>query len=103
MPVQMSYSGYNFDIVTGASALVLSVLLARGKAGTTAVRIWNAVGFLLLVNIVTIAVASLPMFHAFGEDHVNDWVTYTPFVWLPGVLVPAALLGHLLIWRKLRS
>ena len=103
MPVQMSFSGYNFDILTGASALLLGILLARGKAGTTAVRIWNAVGFLLLLNIVTIAVASLPMFHAFGEDQVNVWVTYPPFVWLPGVLVPAALLGHLLIWRKLRS
>lgn len=103
MPVQMSYSGYNFDILTGASALLLGILLACGRAGRRAVRVWNIAGFCLLVNIVSIAVASLPVFRAFGDDRVNVWIAYPPYVWLPGVLVPAALLGHLLVWRKLRS
>ena len=101
MPMQMSYSGSNFDILTGISALALGVLLAAGKVSAAAIRVWNIAGFCLLLNIVVIAVASLPMFHAFGENRVNVWVTYPPFVWLPGVLVPAALLGHLLVWRKL--
>jgi hypothetical protein len=101
MPAQMSYSGRNLDILTGASALVLSIILAKGKVPIQVVRLWNAAGFVLLVNIVGIAVASLPMVAAFGPDHVNTWVTYPIIVWLPGVLVPSALLGHLLIWRKL--
>lgn len=101
MPVQMSYSGRNLDILTGASALVLSILLAKGKVPIPVVRLWNAAGFVLLVNIVGIAVASLPTVAAFGPDNINTWVTYPIIVWLPGVLVPAALLGHLLIWRKL--
>ena len=101
MPVQMSYSGKNLDILTGASALVLSLLLAKGKVPIPVVRLWNAAGFVLLVSIMVIAVASLPTVAAFGTDHVNTWVTYPIIVWLPGVLVPAALLGHLLIWRKL--
>jgi len=100
MPMQMSYSGKNLDILTGASALILSILLAKGKVPVQVVRLWNAAGFVLLVNIVGIAVASLPMVAAFGPDHVNTWVTYPIIVWLPGILVPAALLGHLLIWRK---
>lgn len=29
------------------------------------------------------------------------WVAYAPFVWLPMVLVQAALMGHLLVLRKL--
>jgi len=29
-------------------------------------------------------------------------VTYFPFVWLPAVLVLAALMGHILVWRSLR-
>jgi hypothetical protein len=45
MPVELSYSGRNFDILTG--------------------------------------------------------ITYPPFVWLPAVMVLAALVGHLLIFRKL--
>lgn len=102
MPVQMSYSGFNFDILTGISAAVVCYLLATGKASRRAAAIWNIFGFCLLTNIVAIAVASLPLFKAFGEDRLNVWVTYPPFVWLPGVLVPFALLGHALIWRKLR-
>ena len=103
MPVQMSYSGLNFDILTGLSAIVLSAALAFGRAGRTAIRIWNILGFLLLVNVVAIAIASLPLFHAFGPEKLNTWVTYPPFIWLPGLLVPAALLGHLLVWRKLSN
>lgn len=30
MPVQMSYSGFNFDILTGLSALILGLFLLTG-------------------------------------------------------------------------
>jgi hypothetical protein len=52
--------------------------------------------------VVGIAVASMPTTHAFGPDRLNTWVTFAPFVWLPGVLVPIALFLHLVLWRKLR-
>jgi len=29
------------------------------------------------------------------------WITYPPFVWLPAVMVRAALAGHLLVFRAL--
>jgi hypothetical protein len=103
MPVQMSYSGWNFDIVTGASALVVAGLLAAGFAPRWLVVAWNTLGSALLLIIVTIAVASTPTFAAFGPDRLNTWVADPPYVWLPGVLVPAALFGHLLAWRALAS
>jgi hypothetical protein len=59
------------------------------------------VGFALLVNIVTVAILSTPGFRWFGDDHLNVFVTYPPFVWLPAVLVTAALMGHILVWRRL--
>ena len=34
---------------------------------------------------------------------MNAWVAYLPFVYLPGVMVAAALVGHVLVIRKLRS
>jgi hypothetical protein len=102
MPVEMSFSGYNFDVVTGATALVLGALLYRGAAPRVVVALWNAMGALLLLNVVTIAVSLLPWFHAFGPAHVNTWVLYFPYVWLPTVLVPAALFGHLVVLRRLR-
>jgi hypothetical protein len=32
---------------------------------------------------------------------LNVWVTYPPYVWLPAIMVTAALAGHLLIFRAL--
>jgi hypothetical protein len=101
MPVEMSFSGYNFDILSGLSALFVVLALWRG-AGPRLALIWNVLGVLLLANIVIIAVAATPVFHAFGPDHLNTWVSRPPFVLLPSVLVMAALLGHVVVFRKLR-
>jgi hypothetical protein len=99
MPEQMSYSGRNFDVLTGISAIVVAFLVARGLAGRRLVLAWNIGGLVLLINIVTIAIISTPVFRYFGDDRLNVFVTYPPFVWLPAVMVLAALAGHLLIFR----
>jgi hypothetical protein len=103
MPVQMSYSGWNLDILTGISAGLLGLALLWWRVPRVVVHIWNVLGFALLVNIVTIAVLSTPAFGAFGPDRLNVFVLYPPFVWLPTIMVTAALMGHLLVWRKLRA
>jgi hypothetical protein len=101
MPAQMSYSGWNFDIVTGIAAIAVAMLVRTGRAGRRLVFAWNVLGSLLLANIIVIAIASTPAFRAFGDDRVNTWVTDPPFVWLPAVMVLAALAGHVLIFRAL--
>ena len=103
MPAQMSYSGYNFDIVTGTSAIVVAALVRAGIGGTRLATAWNITGLALLVNIVGIAIASTPVFAAFGPDQLNTWVMDPPFVWLPAVMVLAALAGHLLVFRALAA
>ncbi len=104
MPVQMSYSGWNYDILTGISAGLLGAWLYAGSVPRWIVGAWNALGFLLLVNIVTIAVLSTPIFRAFGGgERLNTFVADPPFVWLPAILVTAALAGHVLVWRKLAA
>jgi hypothetical protein len=42
-----------------------------------------------------------PRFAAFGPDRLNVFIAYSPFVWLPAVLVLAALTGHLVIFGAL--
>jgi hypothetical protein len=101
MPVQMSYSGQNYDILTGITAGLLGAWLARGRVPRGIVAAWNWLGFALLVNIVSVAVLSTPIFRWFGDARLNTFVAYPPFVWLPAVLVTAALMGHILVWRKL--
>jgi hypothetical protein len=102
MPVQMSYSGRNFDIVTGITAALLGAWLARRPVPGWVVGAWNLLGLALLVNVVTVAILATPVFRWFGDEHLNVWVTYPPFVWLPAVMVTAAWAGHLVIWRRLR-
>ena len=102
MPVQMSYSGRNFDIVTGATAIVVAILVKQGYGGRRLVASWNVLGLALLVNVVSVAIASMPLLRLFGDDRVVTFVTYPPFVWLPAVMVLAALAGHLVIFRALR-
>lgn len=103
MPLQMSYSGCNFDIVTGATALVVGTLAAWDRAPGWLLAAWNVLGSALLANILVVAVASMPVLAAFGREpeRLNTWVAYFPFVWLPAGPVAAALLGHLLLWRRL--
>ena len=101
MPEQMSYTGRNFDVLTGATAILVAGLVAMGPGGRTLVTTWNVMGLLLLVNIVAVAILSTPKFAAFGPDHLNVFVFYPPFVWLPAVLVLAAWAGHLIVFRAL--
>ena len=103
MPEQMSYSGRNFDIVTGIAALPVAALLASGRGGRTLAAMWNVLGLSLLVNVVVIAILSTPRFAYFGAERLNVWVTYPPFVWLPAVMVLAALAGHLVIFRAVKK
>jgi hypothetical protein len=103
MPQQMTFTGHNFDIVTGSSALLLALLIAQRGAPAALVLAWNALGSLLLAAIAVIAIASLPALHAYGEDpsRLNTWVAFFPFVWLPAGLVAPALFGHIVLWRRL--
>ena len=63
---------------------------------------WNIFGLVLLANIVTIAILSMPTeFRIFMNEPANIFVAHIPYVWLPTVLVQTALLGHLLLFRWL--
>jgi hypothetical protein len=103
MPHEMSFSGYNFDIVTGATALLVAGLLLTGRAPRALVLAWNLLGTALLAGIAIIALLASPMLHVFGTDpaHVNSWVLAFPYVWLPAVLVTSAVFGHVVVFRAL--
>jgi hypothetical protein len=102
MPQQMTYTGWNFDIVTGITAAVLIPALARGKAPRWLVLGWNVMGLCLVLVVMGIGLASTPMIQAFGGGAaLNTWIAWFPFVWLPAVMVAAAIAGHVLVFRRL--
>ena len=103
MPVQMSYSGFNLDILTGISAIIVAIVVARRPGSLVLVRIWNTAGIVLLTNIMTIALLSTPTpFRVFQNEPANEWIAHAPWVWLPTVFVLAAIVGHILVYRRLR-
>jgi CubicO group peptidase (beta-lactamase class C family) len=104
MPVQMSYSGLNFDIVTGITALIVSALLATGRAGVRTARAWNVMGTLLLANIILISLLAAPTpWRVFRGGPANEWIATEPYIWLPTVMVAFAIVGHIVIYRHLRD
>lgn len=103
LPIQMTYSGRNFDIVTGITAAIVAALIASRIGGRTLGFAWNLMGLALLLNIVTIAIMSTPLLGYFGPRRLNVLVTYPPFVWLPAMMVLAALTGHLIVFRRLAN
>jgi hypothetical protein len=100
MPSVMSYTGYNFDIVTGATALPLALFAWRRPLSRWPIALWNIIGQVLLLVVAGVALAASPIFRAFGNDQINLWVTRFPYVWI-AVMVSAALFGHIVTLRKL--
>ena len=97
-PVHLTWSGRNFDIVTGVTALALAP--CAGRLSRRALAAWNAMGLAFLIWVVGVAVLSFPTpFQRLTPD--NLWIVQFPYVWLPTVLVPAAILGHIALFRKL--
>jgi len=102
LPVQMTWSGYNFDVATGISAAALGLIAWRRPLPTGLVRLWNMAGIALLFVVVTIAITSLPTpLRQFTNDPPVLLPFHAPFNWIVGVHVWTALVGHLVIFRAL--
>jgi hypothetical protein len=99
LPVQMSFEGRNFDVIAGLTAPFAAYFLANNR---TALVIWNLFSLGLLINIVSVAILSMPTpFRVFMNEPAGTIVTVFPFIWLPGLLVPLAYGLHFLSLRQL--
>ena len=103
IPVQMTFEGYNFDIIIGLTAPIIAYYCFNRKVWSPKIAlVWNFVGLALLINVVVISILSTPYpFRKFMNEPANIIAFHFPFVWLPAVVVPFALLLHLLSIRRL--
>jgi hypothetical protein len=100
-PRVMTWEGQNLEIVSGVSALVLAPFASRLPRWV--LRAWNAVcAGILVVVLVTAVLATPGPMRLIVTEPGNTWVSTFPFVWLPTVLVLAALVGHVVLARRLR-
>jgi hypothetical protein len=101
LPVQMTFEGRNFDVITGVTAMGVAWLITKNKFPKLAIILWNIMGLGLLVNIVIIALLSMPTpFRYFMNEPANTIVTEFPISLLPAFLVPLAYMLHILSLRK---
>jgi len=102
-PIQMSIEGRNWDALTAVLAFVIYLKWRGDQNGVPrwVTLGWSVIGIGLLVNIVSIAVLSMPTpFRSFHNEPANTFVATFPFVLLPAVHVAAAIGGHALVLRK---
>lgn len=100
-PIQLSLHGYNFDILTGVGACIF-LIWPKAATHRSWIWAWNVLGIAALLNIGFIAMTSMPTpLRLFMSEPDNRWVAYFPYIFLPGILVVAAVFGHVLITRKL--
>ncbi|WP_354578777.1 hypothetical protein [Hymenobacter sp. UYP22] len=103
VPTLMTFEGRNWDIVTGLTApVVYYVVFSRQQLGRWGLLVWNIAGLVLLLNIVAHAVLAVPSpLQKLAFEQPNVAVLYFPFVWLPGCVVPLALVAHLAALQQL--
>jgi len=96
-PPQMSWDGLNFDVFAGISALIIFPF--AGRLPQWAILVWNSTALGLLLWVLGVAILSFPTpFQQLKPD--NIWVAHFPFIWLPTIAVALAILGHLVVFRK---
>lgn len=103
VPRMMTFTGYNFDIISGIAAPIVYWFAFRGgEMRRGLILVFNIFGLLLLINIISIAALSLPSpLQQLNYGEANKAVLYFPYVWLPTIVVPIVLFSHLASIYKL--
>jgi len=100
LPKQMTFEGGNFDILSGILAIPIAIMVSK-KYNPVLVRVFNVVGVLLLLNILVIAILSMPTsLRVFVNEPSAALVGEFPFIYLPGVLVVMAYSLHIFSLRQ---
>lgn len=102
LPIQLTLEGRNFDIISGITAPIIGLFLTQRLIPGYIAVIWNIICLGLLVNVVSMAVLSMPTpFRVFLNEPANTIIATFPFVWLPGLMVPLAYGLHFYSLRQL--
>jgi len=103
LPFQMTFEGFNYDIIAGLTAIIAGfVFFGKNRYRRFEAIIWNISGLALLMNIIVIAILSIPgPLRIFMNEPSNQIMAYFPYIWIPGFFVPYALAMHLFSLKQL--
>jgi len=103
LAIEMTFYGRNFDILAGATAIMLAVWLRRdGEESLRPIVLgWNVMGLCLVTTVLAHGMLSVPYPFQLLHLSVPTFVIASfPVVWLLTVLVPIAYLLHILSIRR---
>jgi hypothetical protein len=98
IPSTMTWTGANWDIVSGIIALAFAPFARRFIPFAW---IANAVGLLLLINVIRVAVMSSPLPFAWPVTPKLALIYHLPYALILPVCVGGALIGHVALTRAL--
>ena len=94
----MTWTGQNWDIISGTAALICAPLATRYRITA---RVANIVGLALLVNVIRVAILSSPLPFAWGQQPPLLLALHLPYAFIGPVCVGGALFGHVVLTRAL--
>lgn len=100
IPATMTWTGQNWDIVSGILALVCAPFAARFPV---AARLANIIGLALLFNVMRVAILSSPVSFGWNTQPPLLLAYHLPYALIGPVCVGGALFGHVVLTRALWS
>ena len=98
IPTSMTWSGQNWDIISGVVALIAAPFANRHRG---IAWLANIVGSLLLLNVIRVAVMSSPLPIAWPVSPPLLLALHLPYAWIGPVCVGGAMAGHIILTRAL--
>jgi hypothetical protein len=102
IPELLTFEGRNFDIIMGITAYPVMWWIFTRNGSKKLLLAWNILGLILLFNVVIHGVLSLPFpFQQLAHEQPNVAMLYSPYLLLPGLIVPVVMFSHFAAIRKL--
>jgi hypothetical protein len=98
IPATMTWSGRNWDLVSGVVALIAAPFCRRSRVGAW---IANGVGLALLANVMRVAVMSSPVAFGWPVEPKLELIFHVPYALIIPVCIGGALIGHIALTRAL--
>lgn len=96
LPMEMTFKGWNFDIIPGITSILLLLWLKYGNVNKKLLLGWNVLGLIFIFFILTNGFLSQELLHKnFGYTVPNTAITYFPTILLGGVIVPIVIYAHI--------
>ncbi|MGY2050447.1 hypothetical protein [Methylobacterium sp. JK268] len=101
-PHLLTLEGGNVEVLVGLTAPVAAWIAPRGEASRRLALAWTLLGVLSLLNVVARAVLTTPgPLHLLNAEVPTVAMGLFPYAFIPGFMVPLALLLHGLALRAL--